>query len=43
MDRDLYKAHMLQELTNNTPNLSIHKGSVEDFLVEGDQVKGILL
>ena len=43
MDRDQYKANMLHELTHNTPNLSIHKGSVEDFIVEGDQVKGILL
>ncbi|CAN0246313.1 unnamed protein product, partial [Ectocarpus fasciculatus] len=40
-DRDLYRTAMQEEM-NGTPNLSVFEGSVEDVLLEGEAIKGIV-
>eukprot|EP00903_Cladosiphon_okamuranus_P013636 g12700.t1 len=40
-DRDLYRTAMQEEM-NGTPNLSVFEGSVEDVLLDGEAIKGIV-
>ncbi|CBJ28379.1 conserved unknown protein [Ectocarpus siliculosus] len=40
-DRDLYRTAMQEEM-HGTPNLSVFEGSVEDVLLEGEAIKGIV-
>lgn len=40
-DRALYK-ESIQDILNNTPNLTIHEASVEDLKIENNQVQGIV-
>ncbi|MGI3164199.1 tRNA uridine-5-carboxymethylaminomethyl(34) synthesis enzyme MnmG [Pseudooceanicola sp. 200-1SW] len=41
-DRAVYRAEMLQEMTN-TPGLTVVEGEVVDFRMEGDRVAGVVL
>ncbi|CAM9341719.1 unnamed protein product [Pylaiella littoralis] len=40
-DRDLYRTAMQEEM-NGTPNLSVFEGSVEDVLLDGESIKGVV-
>lgn len=44
IDRKLYKSHIQAELFENTPNLDVVEGSVDDILLDKDnQCTGVLL
>lgn len=44
IDRKMYKDHMQTELFENTPNLNVIEGSVEDLLLDcNNQCTGVLL
>ncbi len=40
-DRDLYKA-AIRDIVENQPNLSLFQQAVDDLIVEGDQVRGVI-
>ena len=42
-DRKLYRAAMQDELFNNTPNLTIVEGGVDDLIMDGETAKGVVL
>jgi len=44
IDRRLYKSHMQAELFENTPNLDVIEGSVDDILLNNNnKCTGVLL
>jgi tRNA uridine 5-carboxymethylaminomethyl modification enzyme len=42
-DRKLYRDAMQDELFNNTPNLTIIEGGVDDLIMDGKTAKGVIL